>query len=57
MNDNSITLLYIEHLIKPLETIIKSPDFVTKYSLEEQQKINQLLLHQYQELEQLMKEE
>ena len=57
MNNNSITLLYIKHLITPLEKIIRNPEFTTKYKLQEQQKIDQLLLHKYQELEHIIKEE
>ena len=45
-----------DSIIKPLETIIKSPSFLTNYSEEKQQTINQLLLNYYQEIEALMKD-
>lgn len=54
MNNDSIIKLYIKHLIIPLETLIKSPDFLINYSKEKQQAINQLLLTYYQEIETLM---
>lgn len=53
MNDNYILLLYIEHLIKPLETIIKDPKF-NRYPKKEQQEINHFLLQQYRKLEQII---
>ncbi len=56
MNNDSIIKLYIKYLIIPLETIIRSPSFLTNYSEEKQQTINQLLLNYYQEIEALMKD-
>ena len=56
MNNDSIIKLYIKHLIIPLETIIKSPDFLINCSQEEQQTINELLLTYYREIETLMKD-
>lgn len=52
----TIILLYIRHLIQPLEQLIKNPNFVKKYSKQEQKKWDQLLLHQYKEIEAILKE-
>lgn len=51
-----ITKLYLKYIIEPLEIIVKNPDFTTQYSKEEQQTLNKLLLHHYQELEDIMKD-
>ena len=54
--NNHIIELYLKHIINPLETIIKKPDFINKNSKEEQQTIDKLLLHHYRELESMMKD-
>lgn len=57
MNKKTMSLLYVEYLIKPLETIITSPEFTKKYSIKEQQEISQFLIQQYINLETLIKEQ
>lgn len=54
--NNHIIELYLKHIIKPLETIIKKPDFINNDSKKEQQTINKLLLYHYRELESIMKD-
>ncbi|MCI9233503.1 MAG: hypothetical protein HFH08_02755 [Bacilli bacterium] len=56
MNNNSMIKLYIKHLIIPLETLIKSPNFFINTPKEKQQIINQLLLSYYQQIETIMNE-
>lgn len=57
MNNLTISQLYLIHIIEPLEKIIKSPEFMKIYTLEEQQMINQFLLEQYRNLESIIKDE
>lgn len=56
MNNDSIALLYIKHLIEPLEKLIKNPDFNKNYSSQEKKTINQFLLKQYRNLETILEE-
>ncbi len=52
--NQKIAQLYIKHIIKPLEKIVKNPNFETQYSKQDQQYINKFLLQQYQNLENLI---
>lgn len=56
MNNEAMALLYINHLINPLEALTKHPDFFKNYSIDEQEEIKQFLLKQYYNLEQLIEE-
>lgn len=56
MKIDQIALLYINNLIRPLERMIKSPNFILKYSMEDQKAISQFLLQQYHNLEILINE-
>lgn len=56
MKIDQIARLYINHLIRPLEQMIKSPNFMFQYSIEDQKAISQFLLQQYHNLEILMNE-
>lgn len=54
--NHKIALLYIKHIIKPLEEQIKNPNFEVQYSKQDQQNIQRFLLNQYKTLENIMKE-
>ena len=54
MTNNAIALLYIKHLIEPVEELIKNTNFNRNYSKEENEKINQFLLKQYRNLEAIL---
>lgn len=56
IKNNLIELLYIKHLITPLENLTKNPNFIKYYSKKDQEIIERFLMQQYKHIETLLKE-